>query len=798
MTIPKALRIRILCLSFLLLLVVLLYGNIFFLPGHLVYSRPDSDFALGYFDLYFTLSQIKQGLFPLWCPQMMGGYPYFAGLQTAIFYPFAILYLFLSINVAANLFFLLHIFLIGAGTLLWLLNRKMNPIAALLSAAIIMFSSFVTMRLNMGQNTPLAVLTWFPWLLLTIDNLFQGKNLLRDTLLMMLFVCLQITGGFPQQMIYSFVAVIFYTLFFAITDKSQSRKFKAAICLIVLGAYLSAALINAIQLLTTLDAIHETARKTMLPHHYRSEFSLSPSSLITLLSPYFFGNGSTKPYWGPWHNFYSVNFLGITSLMLAFYGAISSRDKLRWIAYIIIVPFFVYTLGNHTPFFDWVSKLPLFATMRVPFRTMFYVDFFVAVIAGLGLHELFKSPSPKKLNWTILFNLLLIIIAISIYSLVNYYSLPEHIKIWQQWTVHVGKPINTRYLQNHPMFAFTTAADAKSDLLFALTILCSSAIFIALCRYYNKARYLLFTLTLFELILFASTMKRGFPIGITYDKPLVHFLQNHRGDKRFLKIDANNWAMSLPYQLSGGDINGYESFRLSRYEDFVDFCQGYNIGSIQPFLVSTFYNPIYRILRCSYVFHVKIDKVGDRHYHIFQKSGALPHLLLLDQWQIVSGTKKVLQTMSSAKFNLEKKAVLETAPKFFPSKSVSNSHSHVILLDSSSQWLDIKATTNKNCILLVTDVYAKGWKVLPYPDSSQKQYEVMPADYIVRGIPLSPGFHHFRLEYAPDAFYRGRNISIAALIAYLLAWCALLGITIAKKKSGIIPFEKDGDGLERV
>lgn len=355
-----------------------------------------------------------------------------------------------------------------------------------------------------------------------------------------------------------------------------------------------------------------------------------------------------------------------------------------------------------------------------------------------------------------------------------------------------------KYLQHHHSFAFTTARRAKSDLLFALVILCSSAIILTLCKYYEKARYVLFTLALFELMLFATVMKRGFPLAITYNQPLKNFLQNHRDDERFLKIPANNWAMLLPTQLSGGDINGYEPFRLRRYEDAMDFSQKAPIGSVKDIVQGSYYTPLYRILRCKYVFKVKSDKSGNLHDKITEKPGALAHLSLLNQWQIVPREKPMLKILNTSSFDPQKKVLLESAPQFSHSKIIPGVQAKVKLLGSSSQWLDIQATTTRNSILLVTDAYAKGWKVVPYADSSQRQYKVMPADYIVRGIPLSPGFHHFRLEYAPNAFYRGKKISIAALIAYLLAWCALLGITLTKKKAGVIPFENDTDDSDGV
>ena len=40
-------------------------------------------------------------------------------------------------------------------------------------------------------------------------------------------------------------------------------------------------------------------------------------------------------------------------------------------------------------------------------------------------------------------------------------------------------------------------------------------------------------------------------------------------------------------------------------------------------------------------------------------------------------------------------------------------------------------------VLLVTDAYAKGWRARALPGSAQATYDVLPADYTLRGIPLA-------------------------------------------------------------
>ena len=59
----------------------------------------------------------------------------------------------------------------------------------------------------------------------------------------------------------------------------------------------------------------------------------------------------------------------------------------------------------------------------------------------------------------------------------------------------------------------------------------------------------------------------------------------------------------------------------------------------------------------------------------------------------------------------------------------------------------------------MTDAFAEGWQVRPLEQGPQAAYQVLPADYTIRGIPLAAGHHHLMLEYRPFAYEMGKWIS---------------------------------------
>jgi uncharacterized membrane protein YfhO len=51
----------------------------------------------------------------------------------------------------------------------------------------------------------------------------------------------------------------------------------------------------------------------------------------------------------------------------------------------------------------------------------------------------------------------------------------------------------------------------------------------------------------------------------------------------------------------------------------------------------------------------------------------------------------------------------------------------------------------------------------------QSKYELLPANYILRAVPLAAGHHHLRVEYAPREFAIGTWISLVAGVLFLAA-----------------------------
>jgi hypothetical protein len=144
----------------------------------------------------------------------------------------------------------------------------------------------------------------------------------------------------------------------------------------------------------------------------------------------------------------------------------------------------------------------------------------------------------------------------------------------------------------------------------------------------------------------------------------------------------------------------------------------------------------------------------------------MPRLQLIGEYRVIKDRDEILQTMASPSFDPRQQVILETHPD--PAPALSAKEGTVELIDSSANQMTIAADLPQPGILLITDAYSKGWRAQALKGSVQRAYRVLPANYVLRAIPLSQGHHHIRLEYLPLAFQVGAWISVVSVIGFIL------------------------------
>jgi hypothetical protein len=218
------------------------------------------------------------------------------------------------------------------------------------------------------------------------------------------------------------------------------------------------------------------------------------------------------------------------------------------------------------------------------------------------------------------------------------------------------------------------------------------------------------------------------------------------------------------------DVWGRDPMILRRYAEFIAFTQGKPEPDLAVWLRRL--PPLFGLVRLRYSVTID-DDVLQAEPTGFDE---LPRALLVPRWHVVDGREATLTTLAQPTFDERQVVLLETDPGLVGDATPpepGQENGTVRVTDRSTDVLEIWADVPRPSILLVSDGYSDGWTATPLDDGDRRRYRVVPADYILRGIPLEPGRHHLRLEYRPRAFVVGAWVSAASLLVYagLVAVC---------------------------
>jgi len=150
--------------------------------------------------------------------------------------------------------------------------------------------------------------------------------------------------------------------------------------------------------------------------------------------------------------------------------------------------------------------------------------------------------------------------------------------------------------------------------------------------------------------------------------------------------------------------------------------------------------------------------------------GAVPplrRLELVGAYHIHGQRDEILRAMGEASFDPRKQVILEREPH--PEPVAADTQGIARIVREGTDFMEIDAEVASPSILLVTDAWARGWRAAPLEGSSQKSYELMPANYALRAVALDRGKHRLRLEYAPRGFRLWAAVSAMAWAAWTVA-----------------------------
>ena len=740
------------CVLTLLGLTLAMFGDVLLAGPHTVLSSPGADIDLQFVDWRaFGFGELRQGNLPLWNPHVFSGAPYFAGFQSALLYPLNFPFLIFSTARAININIALHVFLGGLFMFVWARHRGLHPLAALCSGALFMFSGPFFLHVFGGHLPHLCTMIWAPLLFFALDGFLEHRSL-GWGLLGALIVAMMLLAGHPQYAFYTAVAALVYCGLSLLRARDRGRALAGLAGMCAGGAGLA-----AVQVLAGVAATSESVRSIGLSFNFAASLSFPPENLLTFLAPGIFGDRQTIPYWGRWVFWEMCIFIGVTGFALALIG-LSRGARVRRFSLAMALILLLLALGNYTPLFAALfHAVPGFDKFRCVAKFIFLVDLFLILAAGIGLDHLLRA---RVSGWR---PGLLVLAAGALSAGAGLLVQRLGPGGWQGVMAalkQTNEPLLRASKYQDPQFIQAAANIARDSLWLAGGTLAVLALLLLLARRWPWAVYGVAVLAVMEVFIFARHFRETF----TTDRPplpeMRRFLAAQQGDFRMLKLPFSNHAMAL----GSHDLWGFDPGVLLRYAQFMAFSQGKDPDKTSQYVNFRRYNKLYEMLRLRYIF---IPHQGT----VEMKAAGRPmaRLQLIYRHRVIADRDSIFAAMKDPDFNPRAEVILEREPQPKPEPGAATGRVKVV--GASTDHLDIEADLPAAAIMLITDTYSEHWKARALEGSSQQRYQLLPANYVLRAIPLARGKHRLRVEYLPRAFVAGKWISLCSITGYL----ALLG-----------------------
>ncbi|MDD5351053.1 MAG: hypothetical protein PHQ12_12645 [Chthoniobacteraceae bacterium] len=764
-------------------LAFLMFADTLIAPGTRVLGNQGTDMFMQFVSWReFGFGQMSHGNLPLWNPHIYGGAPYFGGAQGALLYPVNWLSFFLPVVAAINWSYAINVWLMGCFMYAWAGFRGWKPLACFVAGALLMFCGPHFLHVYSGHPVHMAVMTWAPLVFLALDGAlgmegrFASRRFLGWCLLGMLAVAMQIFGGHPQYLFYTGITAALYTLLSAAVAAHDSRRAHRggrtfwgclAIPACAMGViYTGGVALGAIQLLPAIQANGETLRSIPVPFSFASMFGFPPENILTLLNPYFFGDMQGVPYWGRCYLWEMSLFIGVTGLLVAVYGIAAAPRRARLavqrkgILFAVAVVTFFLALGVHTPLFrllyDWA---PGFGKFRGVSKFTFQTILFVGMLAGAGFDALLRDPKPAR-RWAVGAAVAGGCVLLAAGFIAGFLT-AEDWRGWMQAVLATKESYLPPAAFNDLGFAANAQAFAAAALVLPGVLLLAAGGLLWLAPNWRPALWILAALAVAEPFGFSLHTRETFDVRTIAPDALRGFIKDHPGDYRTLNLlpSGPNSAMSL----GTFDMWGADPGAVRRYAEFMTWTQGGNPDDATQYVPFGKIDPLYAMLRFKYGFQLS----NQRGIGIFESPAEpMAHVQIVPGCRVVTGGRDaIFQAMRAKDFDPRKEVILETPPSIVPDASATGGSARITA--SSTDWLEIEADTPAPAFLLVTDAYTPAWRAVALPGSAQQQYDVLPANYVLRAVPLAAGHHHLRMEYAPPAFTQGMRISLVAWILFL-------------------------------
>lgn len=704
------------------------------------------DTLIAYQGWYIQSAQaLDGGEWPLWNPLEFAGMPLMANYQTAVFYPFRLLHVFLPDDIATTLFILLKFGLCGITSYLCGRGVGLAPGGARFFSVAWMLGGYVT---TWGYWSLGDTAAWFPILFLGVEWILNGRYK-KGFYAAVLGAVLILLAGHPETAFSMSAGLgLYFFLRLLLDSRLSGRRLKTlGTAAVVWGVAL---LVCAIQLAPFIEFLLHSHTFSARPEGEGFNVFIQPGGLIAFWMPRFFGFTADGNFWGRENsNFVSMIYMGV-AVWFGLCGLLAQPKKggagaVRFLC--LALPSFLGALmAFNFPLVRPLLALPVVSSTVGSWHMAFPL-FALPLLGAFGIEHWVSRPRSPR-------NVVLLLPAVLV-PCVFFVAL-------------------RLYFHEEVDASGTTAYITTQCLIFA-SFAAATYLVMALHCFGKKPAVvtaLLVVVLAADLYVARRDLHESAPRKWHFfDTTLTSYLQD-------LDVPSRVSAQSLgmrpgllqPYNVA--QLWGYDGIYPARILKLFDECGGEPWARVEPICAVSHY--LFKEGSLG-----RDDEVGPYKYlatmdgvDVYRNKAALPRAYLVGRVRVVSDEAELFNAMRSPEFEPSREAITDSPPRENLPESERDNLGVALIRTYEANRVVLDVEAEDDGILVLADAYYPGWTVTV--DNEKK--EIFPVFHAFRGVIVPKGPHRVEFRYEPLSFRIGLIVSTVALLASLLVAAYSLAI----------------------
>lgn len=668
----------------------------------------------------------------LWNPYQDCGQPFFGNSQTGLLYPVHVVFAVLPREPALLASVIINLTIAGVGMLQLCRSMGIAPAAALCGALAFQLGTTTT-NLAAWSPTHLAPFAWLAVAMWRTERLIRVPAL-RGGLVLGLVLAIQLLPGFPQTVFFTYQLIVLRILWALLFRQTEDRR--ALLAAVGLGLVIPL-LLDAVQLLPSLEVARESVRqgavtgKQLGPGFSWQAFGRGVASQVAV--------AGTAP----------IALLGLLGIVASPWLG-KGRDAAFYV--LVMVLYFVLSLGPGSMFFDLYARLPLGSTFRGSARLLWLTSFALAVLVALGSEALLAGAG-RSVRWRAGLAATLLAGTVALYLIAG--GLP---------------PLDLLLVGGLVLIAL---APSRPQL-------------VRLAPFALPALVVLSTLVAGRPPLFG--LRRGDLYGARAD--VFEFVRARLTPQDRVLIVGGQPALELMPKSATlfevPDIHDYDPQASHRYADYFTFMRSAKpmrdyedwYWIFDKLLPATLQRPLFDLTAARYVIvtqeldetrralgdglNLLLDRDGVR---VYENPQAIPRARYVSR-VAVQGEHEVLPALASGKVDARQSAIVSDAERASLSGTGDAGTGTVEFLVDEPERVALRVRASAPGFLVLADEYFPGWTATV----NGEPRDIVRANHTFRLVEVPAGDSEVIFTYRPFSLRLGMLMTLVALIAFAGLW----------------------------